>query len=166
MTSVEKESRNKGKDGTRFELLTHLLLLVLLLRRFAGGGYKGVRILYVCLYQDQDALRDTCIKEALLASLNPRAKHNIHVFTAARLHTLHIVYIHIIQIDHHGSFMRHPSLVPSHPPILFHALALPSGRPLPSIRLLFDLDPPFPIPFHPSTNPLTIAHVFNNSINK
>jgi hypothetical protein len=114
MTSVEKESRNKGKDGTRFELLTHLLLLVLLLRRFAGGGYKGVRILYVCLYQDQDALRDTCIKEALLASLNPRAKHNIHVFTAARLHTLHIVYIHIIQIDHHGSFMRHPSLVPSH----------------------------------------------------
>jgi hypothetical protein len=154
MPSVEKRKRNKGKDRTRFELLT-TYLLVLLLRRFAGGGYKGVRIDCVSVYI---ALRDTCV--AGVTMTKGQAKYTC-IYGSKITYTSY--YIHIIQIDHHGSFMRHPSLVPSHPPYSFTS---PLFRPPPYGRLLLDLDPPFPIPFHPSTNPLTIAHVFNNRINK
>lgn len=57
----QEERGNKGKDKTRFELLTNLppcSVVMPVCRR----GYKGVRILMCVCIRTRDALRDTCIK--------------------------------------------------------------------------------------------------------
>lgn len=70
------------------------------------GVSKGVRIPCVSVFI---ALRDTCV--AGVTMTKGQAKYTC-IYGSESI--LHIIYIHIIQIDHHGSFMRHPSLVPSH----------------------------------------------------
>jgi hypothetical protein len=151
------------KKGTKDKIgRVSSCLLLSLFCYYAGlpeGVYKGVRILMcVCI-----RIRTHYGIHALLSSLYPRAKHDIHVFTAARLH--YTLYSH--HTDRSSRFIHEPSLSGSFasPPCSFTSNPFASS-PFGQSGLLLDLDPPFPIPFHPSTDPLTIAHVFNNSINE
>jgi len=152
MTSVKKKEETKERIRRVSScLLTYLL--VLLLCRFAGGGYKGVRILMCVCIRTRDALRDTCIKGGVAGVTINKGQ----AYLRQQDYTTHYIYSH--HTDRPSRFILETSL-------LISFASTPPRHTLPSVRLLLDLDPPFPIHFHPSTNPLTIAHVFDNRINK